>query len=285
MTAVAETIVYEAAPSKAESNISGLSSEVCPALVGPSGQFDFTCLYEATDETNTVGSLLSTGDSLLSTTSAAPRSTFNWYLEPTFVGRTVGTIVDAWYTTYPCVVMLGMTCAVDAMPGGAPASAAIVPSTQLQRREREATAKLANAVAALVPDLSEADLGDLVGVSRVTWRGWSSGTRVARRTKRQRLLRLQSILELRRRVDPETSLAHWLDTPVGADLDLTPARLLSTGRDRLVSILAARGPVPGGGPVLDRPIELGLLDKDAVEAELAVSRELYASDSDKGEDV
>jgi hypothetical protein len=289
MTAQAATTVYEAAPSKADNNIAfGLSPEECAVRIDAGEGFDFAWLYQHGDESNTGHSLVSTGEGIATTSSMPLSSSFNWYCKPTYVGRTVGTIVDSWYDTAPRIVVLGLTCSIDA--GGAVTAPALtpleLPSTQTQRQERDATARLANAVAALLPEFSEGDLAGLVGVSRLTWRGWSRGARVARRAKRQRLLRLQRILELRHRVDPETSLGLWLDTPVGTDVDVTPARLLANGRDRLVSILAARAPSPeGGGLVLDRPLDLGgLVSVEEVDADLAVGRELYSADSDEGGD-
>jgi hypothetical protein len=166
------------------------------------------------------------------------------------------------------------------------------PSTPLrkvddQRQERMATARLAEQIQELVPDLSEADIGRLVGVSRIAWRDWATATRVARRSSRQRLLRLRRILELRQRTDPDTPVSHWLDTPIGTQLDVTPARLLAEGRDQLVAILAARSAPPmadEGGLLAPMSGLAEMVDLEHVDERFRARRELIAVDDEEGED-
>jgi hypothetical protein len=137
-----------------------------------------------------------------------------------------------------------------------------LPTTDAQREERRATAALAISIEQLLPGLSDAELGSLVGVSRLSWRDWHQGLRVARPKKRRQLLRLKRILDLRAAAaTPSESLTHWLETPVGANLDVTPAQLLREGRDQLVATLAARSPVPEADDLgLATPLDIGGLE-------------------------
>jgi hypothetical protein len=154
-----------------------------------------------------------------------------------------------------------------------------------QRREREATAVLALEIEELLPEFSENDLARLVGVTRATWRDWSSGARVARRGSRKRILRLRRILELRRDADPDAALSHWLDTPLTQDLDRTPARLLAEGRDQLVAMLAASlEPSTGDGLLLTPSRMEGVVDLEQIDRDFAADRQLY-SESDEDGDV
>ena len=184
--------------------------------------------------------------------------------------------------SHPWVVTYGVTYARPDAAGDS--TSAEVGSTDAQRAERQAAARLASDIEALVPDLSEADLARLVGVSRLTWRDWANGRRVARRSSRRRLLRLRRILELRRRVSEDESLGLWLDTPLGADLDVTPAQLLAEGRDQVVAILAARARPSGVDEfvVEDSGFE-GLLDGGRVERELAIDREIATTEPERTE--
>jgi hypothetical protein len=160
-----------------------------------------------------------------------------------------------------------------------------LPSTVEQRREREATAVLALEIEELLPEFSENDLARLVGVTRATWRDWSSGARVARRGSRKRILRLRRILELRRDADPDAALSHWLDTPLTQDLDRTPARLLAEGRDQLVAMLAASlEPSTGDGLLLTPSRMEGVVDLEQIDRDFAADRQLY-SESDEDGDV
>ncbi len=153
-----------------------------------------------------------------------------------------------------------------------------------QREERKATASLGKRIHTMLPEFSEGDLAQLVGVTRMTWRGWTGGSTVARRSSRQRLLRLERILALRQRTDPDAPVSHWLDSPIGSDLQLTPARLLADGRDQLVAILAVRIPVPNqDGLRLDLPPALSeLLNLARVDERMAWRRQLVATD-DQGD--
>jgi hypothetical protein len=121
-----------------------------------------------------------------------------------------------------------------------------------------------------LPDRSIEDLARLVSVSRATWSGWRRGDQVIRSGSRHRLIRLKRLLELRGRVAPESSLNLWLDTPVGSDLEVTPASLLNQGRDATVAMLAAQpSDVHDDGLVLTMPMDLGgLEDDDATAAKL-----------------
>jgi hypothetical protein len=141
---------------------------------------------------------------------------------------------------------------------------------------RRATQELALGIQSLLPDMSEEALGALVGVSRIGWRGWSQAETASRRRKRERLIRLKSILELRRRVAPGESLTNWLETPVGMDLSVTPARLFTEGRDQVVAMLAARARAPeSDGLALEAPLDLGgLTNNQRVAEELRLRREL-----------
>jgi hypothetical protein len=178
-----------------------------------------------------------------------------------------------WEARLPCPVLVG----------GSLGPSNDVRTVESQRAERRATAALAQKVASLLPSFSERDLGRLVGVSRIAWRGWVSGETAARRGKRQRLLRIERILSLRAHVDPDTPLSHWLDAPLGRSLDSTPARLLAEGKDQLVAVLAARLPA---AEVDERrrlgvsPAIAGLLDQLPVDDALAVRREIYADDQE-----
>ena len=158
-----------------------------------------------------------------------------------------------------------------------------VVSLASQREERRATATVTAKLQSLLPDFSEGDLARLAGVSRVAWRSWTSGSTVARRATRQRLLRLERILAFRQRVDSDTPLSQWLDSPVGLELDLTPARLLAEGRDQLAAILAARVSVPDvDGPRLNLPPELTeRLNQSRVDERLALRRAVLADDEDE----
>jgi hypothetical protein len=159
----------------------------------------------------------------------------------------------------------------------------LVASTQAQRTERRATAALVTSIQGLLPGLSENALGALVGVSRVTWRDWRNARRVARSAKRQKLLRLKKVLDLRLSVAPGTFLTTWLETPLGAGLDVTPARLFEEGREHLAAIVAARAPLPSGDEyALDAPLDLGgLLDPDRLDDALAYERLITRSDSNE----
>lgn len=136
-----------------------------------------------------------------------------------------------------------------------------IPSTDDQRRDRQATAALVLSIEELLPGLSGSELGALVGVGRVSWRDWRNGHRVARSRKRRQLLRLKRILELRLEASSTEPLELWLDTPIGASLDRTPARLLREGQDQLVATLAARATAPGADDFgLAAPLDLGGLE-------------------------
>jgi len=141
---------------------------------------------------------------------------------------------------------------------------------------RRATQALARGIQSLLPDMSEEALGALIGVSRIGWRGWIQAETAARRRKREKLIRLKRILELRRRVAPTESLTNWLETPVGMDLSVTPARLFAEGRDQVVAMLAARARAPeSDGLALEAPLDLGgLLNAERVAEELQLRREL-----------
>jgi hypothetical protein len=232
------------------------------------------------------GVWLSTADYVISTSEMPIKSAFNWYVAPSRGRWGVNEFVDDWYIAPPRLLMLGKTCVIGAEAVGASTPSEDLPSTEVQRKEREATAKLAQEVAAAVPDLSEADVAELVGVSRITWRGWASASRVARRTSRQRLLRLKQILELRQSRDPTGSVSHWLDTPIGTNVDVTPARLLAQERDGLVAVLAARSRTPeADGLKVQEPMDLGgLLDTERLDADLTFGRELYSADADADDD-
>lgn len=144
----------------------------------------------------------------------------------------------------------------DAIP-----SESALPSTHGQREERRATAELVSSIAALLPGLSDSELGALVGVSRLSWRDWRQGLRAARSKKRRQLLRLKRILELRATAQPREPLQMWLETPVGVDLEITPARLLRDGKDQLVATLAARSSTPvSDGYGVAAPLDLGGLE-------------------------
>jgi hypothetical protein len=143
-------------------------------------------------------------------------------------------------------------------------------------QERRAIQEVAKAIQRLLPGMSEASVGSLVGVSRIAWRGWVQGVSVPRAAKRRRLLRLKKVLELRRRVAPSEALTNWLETPVGLDLNVTPARLLAADRDQVVAALAARSRAPEGDEfVLEAPLDLGgLVDPDQVDEALRMRREI-----------
>jgi hypothetical protein len=294
VSALAPTTVYEPAPPSPDNNIAtgGEIEETCRVQVvgltdlsrGLVSLHGLTALH---GDLEPQGLWFSTADYVISTSAMPIQSAFGWYVRPKGGLWSVNEFVDDWYVAPPRLLTLGTTCVIGAQPGAASApTSPDLPSTHAQREEREATARLVGEVSAAVPDLSEADLADLVGVSRITWRGWASASRVARRASRQRILRLKKILELRRRMDPTGSVSHWLDTPVGTTVDVTPARLLAQGRDGLVAILAARGATPESeGLKLRAPMELGgLVDTDAVDSDLAFGRELYSADVDEGGD-
>jgi len=145
-----------------------------------------------------------------------------------------------------------------------------------QEEALRAARVLATSIQRLLPGMSEEALGRLVGVSRITWRDWIRGASAPRAARRRRLLRLKKVLELRRRVAPTESLPNWLETPVGLDLNVTPARLLSENRDQVVAILAARARAPEGDEfTLDAPLDLGgLVDPERVREELEMRHEL-----------
>jgi hypothetical protein len=155
-------------------------------------------------------------------------------------------------------------------------------SLESQRQERRATARLACQIHELVPDLSDGDLAALVGVSRITWRDWATGSRAARRGKRRRLLRLRRILELRHHIDPDGLVSHWLDSPVGTNLDLTPAHLLAEDRDQLVAILAARLTLPDASALrLDANPDLAeLINAEEIDEAFRIRRQVYAADEE-----
>jgi hypothetical protein len=139
-----------------------------------------------------------------------------------------------------------------------------------QRRSTDSSTEareLVSWIEARLADRSIEELGRLVSVSRATWSGWRRGDQLIRSGSRRRLIRLKRLLELRLAVAPESSVNLWLDTPVGSNLDVTPASLLAEGRDATVAMLAAQPPsVPEDGLVLTMPMDLGGLEDDAATA-------------------
>jgi hypothetical protein len=280
MTALAETTVYEPAPEAPHQNDApGWGAQGSVASTGVSVYLDEGLNYNLDAEYEPGALVYSTGE-LTDCVWANVASTFQYYVVPARLppsanawggwGFSTLTLASAWP---PQPVTFGM-CLVDTVQRTLPTS------LEAQRRERQATARLARQIQELVPDLSEGDIAQLVGVSRVTWRDWLNGARAARRTKRQRKLRLRRILELRQRIDPDGLVSHWLDSPVGANLEVTPARLLAEGRDQLVAILAARMDAPDTAGLTLAPTQdlIDIMDLERVDEALRSRRQVYAVD-------
>jgi hypothetical protein len=162
----------------------------------------------------------------------------------------------------------------------------LVPSVEALR-EKEPAAATKRAVAAttkaihdLLPELSETELGSLVGVTRQAWREWSAGKSLARSKRRRRLYRLRRLLELRQALAPDESLALWIESPVSTRDSRTPAELLAAGREDLVAALAASQTVDD---VADRfevePIDFGVpVDRGEAANGLQAAREIARGD-------
>jgi hypothetical protein len=150
------------------------------------------------------------------------------------------------------------------------------------RSRTAATVEATAAIRALLPEFSEEALGRLLGVTRQAWRDWASGATLPRSKKRRRIYRLRRILELRRAVASDPSVATWLESPVSRRDLRTPAELLEAGRDDLVAALASSVTGPLGEEFEVEPVELGVpLDLEKAERALQEVREIATKIDDE----
>jgi hypothetical protein len=131
-----------------------------------------------------------------------------------------------------------------------------------QPRAREAARVEAEAAALLrvirtyLPDWSEERLGNLLGVSRQSWRSWERADSTPRPHRVRAILLLRHVLQTFRSAQPDTSPAVWLQTPIWAGRADTPESLFRAGRGDILAALALRRSPAGLDAPLSRHIDV-----------------------------
>lgn len=212
---------------------------------------------------------------------SAPARSFEWEFTP---GRDVGNmdIYFRCFATFDVVAKAKALLRATALSGTSQLPGKTPVKAKLKPQRATDAAALTKQIKSLLPEVAEGTLASLIGVSRVTWRDWDRGIRSPHPERQRRLIRLLRILQVRRRIAPETSLSLWLETPIGHELEMTPRALLEQGRDDVVASLAAQAESASGDAFRVEPLRLGgLLNTARSDEELLDSRVLSQEDSRK----